>query len=129
VKKVLILIVDDEEDALWMLGKRLTAEGYSVIAATNGTDAIALAKSQHPDIIILDIVMPGMDGDEAAAKLREHPLTRSIPVIFLTALLTKTEEHQRNHTISSSITFFAKPFDTEELLAQIKGLLCNVTTS
>jgi CheY-like chemotaxis protein len=129
VKKVLILIVDDEEDALWMLGKRLTAEGYSVIAANNGTDAIALAKSQHPDIIILDIIMPGMDGDEAAAKLREHPLTRSIPVIFLTALLTKTEEHQRNHTISSNITFFAKPFDTEELLAQIKGLLCNVTAS
>jgi CheY-like chemotaxis protein len=128
MKKVLILIVDDEEDALWMLGKRLTAEGYSVIAANNGTDAIALAKSQHPDIIILDIVMPGMDGGEVAAKLREHPLTRSIPVIFLTALLTKTEEYQGSHTISSNIAF-AKPFDTEELLAQIKGLLCNVTTS
>ena len=128
MKKVLILIVDDEEDALWMLGKRLTAEGYSVIAANNGTDAIALAKSQHPDIIILDIIMPGMDGDEAAAKLREHPLTRSIPVIFLTALLSKTEEYQENRMIGSNITF-AKPFDTEELLARINGLLCNVTTS
>jgi DNA-binding response OmpR family regulator len=111
-----------------MLGKRLTAEGYSVITTTKGTSAIALAKSQHPDIIILDIIMPGMDGGEVAAKLREHPLTRSIPVIFLTALLTKTEEYQGSHTISSNIAF-AKPFDTEELLAQIKELLCNVTTS
>jgi DNA-binding response OmpR family regulator len=127
-KKKKILVVDDEKDVLFMLEKRLTAEGYSVITTTKSTNAIALAKSQHPDIIILDIVMPGMDGGEVAAKLREHPLTRSIPVIFLTALLTKTEEYQGNHTISSNITF-AKPFDTEELLAQIKELLCNVTTS
>lgn len=123
-----ILAVDDEEDVLLMLEKRLTSEGYSVITTTNGTSAIALAKSQHPDIIILDVAMPGMDGGEVAAKLREHPLTRSIPVIFLTVLLTKREEYQGNHTISSNITF-AKPFDTEELLAQIKELLCNVTTS
>jgi DNA-binding response OmpR family regulator len=123
-----ILVVDDEKDVLLMLEKRLTAEGYSVITTTKSRNAIALAKSQHPDIIILDIVMPGMDGGEVAAKLREHPLTRSIPVIFLTALLTKTEEYQGSHTISSNIAF-AKPFDTEELLAQIKELLCNVTTS
>lgn len=57
--------------------------------------------------------------------MKEHPLTRNIPVIFLTALLTKTEEHQGNHTISSNITF-AKPFDIEELPARIKGLLSNV---
>jgi DNA-binding response OmpR family regulator len=123
-----ILVVDDEKDVLLTLEKRLTAEGYSVITTTKSTNAIALAKSQHPDIIILDIVMPGMDGGEVAAKLREHPLTRSIPVIFLTALLSKTEEYQENRMIGSNITF-AKPFDTEELLARINGLLCNVTTS
>ena len=122
-----ILVVDDEKDVLLMLEKRLTAEGYSVITTTKSTNAIALAKSQHPDIIILDIVMPGMDGGEVAAKLREHPLTRSIPVIFLTALLSKTEEYHENRMICSNITF-AKPFDTEELLARINGLLCNVTT-
>jgi len=123
-----ILVVDDEKDVLLMLEKRLTAEGYSVITTTKSTNAIALAKSQHPDIIILDIVMPGMDGGEVAAKLREHPLTRSIPVIFLTALLSKTEEYHENRMIGSNITF-AKPFDTEELLARINGLLYNVTTS
>jgi CheY-like chemotaxis protein len=128
MKKVLILIVDDEEDLLFMLEKRLKSEGYSVITTTNGTNAIALAQSQHPDLIILDIVMPGMDGGEVSAKLKEHPLTRSIPVIFLTGLLSKEEENQEKHMIRSNITF-AKPFDTEELLAQIKSLLCNVTTS
>jgi DNA-binding response OmpR family regulator len=123
-----ILVVDDEKDVLLTLEKRLTAEGYSVITTTKSTNAVALAKSQHPDIIILDIVMPGMDGGEVAAKLREHPLTRNIPVIFLTALLSKTEEYHENRMIGSNITF-AKPFDTEELLARINGLLCNVTTS
>src|SRR4030042_94371 len=98
MKKVLILIVDDEEDLLWMLGKRLTAEGYSVLAATNGADALALAKSQHPDIIVLDIIMPEMEGGEVAAELKEHPVTRNIPVIFLTALRSKEEE--KKHGLS-----------------------------
>ncbi len=57
-----ILIVDDEKDILLMLKKRLTAKGYFVITATNGADALMLANSKHPDIIVLDILMPGMDG-------------------------------------------------------------------
>ena len=117
-----ILVVDDEEDVLFVLEKTLTAKGYSVITTTNGTSAVALAKAQHPDLVILDIVMPGMDGGEVSARLQEHPLTKSIPVIFLTALLAKTEERQRNHMINRNITF-AKPLDTEELLAQIEELL------
>jgi len=119
---VLILIVDDEEDALWLLGKRLTSEGYSVIAATNGADAVALAKSQHPDIVVLDIIMPGMEGNEVAAELKEHPLTRNIPVIFLTALRSKAEEKAAGSLVGSNITL-SKPLDPEILLDQIKKLL------
>jgi CheY-like chemotaxis protein len=117
-----ILVVDDEEDVLYVLKATLTVKGYSVITATNGRNAIALARSQHPDLIILDVVMPGMNGGEVSAKLAEHPLTASIPVIFLTALLTRTEEYEHNHMIDSNITL-AKPIDTEALLAQIEGLL------
>jgi CheY-like chemotaxis protein len=117
-----VLIVDDEKDTLLMLGKRLTAGGYSVITATNGKDAIALAKSQHPDIIILDIMMPGMEGGEVAAELKEHPLTRSIPVILLTALLSKTEEEEYGSVVGGNITL-AKPLDAEKLLDQMEKLL------
>ncbi|MDD5064385.1 MAG: response regulator [Phycisphaerae bacterium] len=123
-----ILVVDDEKDMLLVLEKRLIAEGYSVITTTKGRNAVSLAKSHHPDLVILDVVMPGMDGGEVAEKLKEHPLTRSIPVIFLTALLTKTEEFRGDHTISNNITF-AKPVNIAELLARIKELLCSAATS
>ena len=123
-----ILIVDDEKDISMMLKKRLTAEGYSVITANDGYAALSLAKSQLPDLIILDIIMPGMEGGEVAEKLKEHPLTKSIPVIFLTAILRKTEDDKKGHIIAGNI-ILAKPIDTEELLAEIKGLLCSVTTS
>jgi len=117
-----ILIVDDEKDILLTLGKRLESEGYTVITADNGSDAIVLARSKLPDIILLDVLMPGIDGGKIAEKLKDNLETKNIPVIFLTALLSKTEECQYNHTIGGHITF-AKPVDTGELLTQIKKLL------
>ena len=117
-----ILIVDDEKDISLMLKKRLTAEGYSVITANDGCAALTLAKSHLPDLIILDIVMPGMEGNEVAEKLKEHFLTKSIPVIFLTAILRKTEDYKDDHIIGGNI-IFAKPFDPEELLDEIKTLM------
>jgi len=117
-----ILVVDDEKDVLFMLEKRLTAEGYSVIIATNGTNALQLAKSKCPDLIILDLVMPGIDGGAVAEKLKEDIRTKAIPVIFLTALLSRSEEYKDDHMIAGNITF-AKPFDAGELLDQIKRLL------
>jgi len=117
-----ILVVDDENDVLLMLEKRLTAEGYSVITATNGTDALVLAKSKTPDLIILDIVLPDMEGGQVAGRLKATPETRNIPVIFLTALLSKTEEGKHSPMIGGNI-IFAKPFDTGKLLEQIKRLM------
>jgi len=117
-----ILIIDDEKDFLLMLEKRLSAEGYSVLTADNGKDAITIAKSKSPDLIILDVIMPGMKGDEVAEKLKEHTSTKSIPVIFLTAILEKTEEYKEDHIIAGNI-IFAKPFDPEELLDEIKTLV------
>ena len=87
-----ILIVDDENDVLILLKKGLTVKGYFVITATNGEDAIVLARSKHPDLIILDVLMPGMDGPEVDAKLKEDPKTKDIPIMFLTGLYTKKEE-------------------------------------
>jgi len=117
-----ILIVDDDKDVLSVLEKRLTVEKYSVITANNGQDAIILAKAQRPDLIILDIIMPGIDGAEVAGKLREDPETRNIPVIFLTCMLTPEEEKQKRHHVAGNI-FIAKPYDIKELLSEIKKIV------
>ena len=117
-----ILIVDDEEDVLSLLKIRLTAKGYFVITATNGKDALMLANSKHPDIIVLDILMPGMDGPEIATRLKESPGTRDIPVMFLTCLYAKAEESESGHLVGDRL-IFAKPFDSEELADTIEKLL------
>jgi DNA-binding response OmpR family regulator len=122
-----ILVVDDEKDVLLMLKKRLAAAGYSVITATNGHDAVTLARTQSPDLIILDVVIPDMAGGEIAEKLKEDNRTKTIPVIFLTALLSKTEDYKEDHIIAGNITL-PKPIDTEELLDQIQRLLYNMMT-
>ena len=82
-----ILIVDDEKDVCSVLEKGLTSEGYFVLTASNGNDAIVLAKSRHPDLIILDVLMPDMDGGEDARRLKDVTGTKDIPVIFLTGML------------------------------------------
>ena len=116
-----ILIVDDEKEALFILEKELTAKGYSVIAADNGSSALDLAKSEHPDLIILDIWMPGMDGPEVAAKLGEDPKTKDIPVIFLTCLFQKREGEEQGRVVAGKV-LIAKPYSIEGLSAQIERL-------
>ena len=89
-----ILIVDDEKDVLSVLEKGLTAEGYSVITASSGNDAVGLAKSRRPDLIILDVLLPDMDSSEVNRKLKEDPETKDIPVIFLTGMFPRREDEQ-----------------------------------
>ena len=117
-----ILIVDDEKDALYILEKELTARGYSVIAADNGNDALNLAKSEHPDLIILDIWMPDMDGSEVAARLKKDFITKDIPVIFLTCLFQKREGEEQGRVVAGSV-LIAKPYSIRGLATQIRELL------
>ena len=117
-----ILIVDDEPDALFILEKELTARGYSVVTANNGKDAITLARSKHPDLIILDVAMPDMCGGEVAEKLQESLLTKDIPIIFLTALFPKRKEGEQGRVVAGHV-FIAKPYDIEELLVQMEQLI------
>ena len=117
-----ILIVDDERDALFVLEKELTARGYSVIAADNGSEALSLAKSDHPDLIILDIWMPDMDGSEIAARLKEDLTTRDIPIIFLTCLFQKREGEEQGRVVAKNV-LIAKPYDIRALSTEIRELL------
>ena len=117
-----ILVVDDEKDVLLVLQRSLAAEGYSVITAENGRDAIIAAASEHPDLVILDVALPDMLGGEVAAKLKEGIENKNIPIIFLSAMFSKTEESKKGHNVGSSM-MFAKPYDREELLTAIKKIL------
>ena len=117
-----ILIVDDEVDVLSVLKKGLVAEGYSVITADNGCDALGLAQSEHPDLIILDILMPNMDGTEVAERLKETLEAKNIPAIFLTGMFPKEEGEKGGRLIAGHVLFI-KPYDIKELVNAIKGLL------
>jgi DNA-binding response OmpR family regulator len=117
-----ILIVDDEPDALFILQKELTARDYSVITASNGRDAISLVRSQHPDLIILDVAMPDMDGGQVAEKLQEGLSTKDIPIIFLTALFPKRKGEEQGRVVAGHV-FIAKPYDIDELVAQMEKLI------
>lgn len=117
-----ILVVDDEKDVLLVLEKSLVAEGYSVVTAGNGKDAIISAKSERPDLIILDVALPDMLGGEVAAKLKKDLGNKKIPIIFLSAMFSKTEESKKGHVVGGNV-MFAKPYDREELLTTVKKLL------
>lgn len=122
MKKATVLFVDDEKDMLTLMADLLETRGYSVITADNGTDGLTLAKSRQPDIIILDISMPEMDGGQVAAQLKETAETKDIPVIFLTGLLSKDIEKNNRHMVGGHI-MFAKPCEIDALAEQIDKLV------
>ena len=113
-----ILIVDDEKDTLLVLQKQLTTAGFSVITADNGQEGLLLAKSELPDVIVLDIQMPGMDGGEVAFKLKENPATMDIPIVYSTCLLSNSENYGGGGNI-----MLAKSKDTKELISVLNGIL------
>src|SRR4030042_517037 len=117
-----ILIVDNEMDTRLVLEKGLIAEGYSVITAYNGNNALSIARSKYPDLIILDRVLGDMLGEEVAARLREDPKTKDIPIIFLRALFSAKDEVEREHVFDNE-KMFTKPYDMKKLLTVIEELL------
>lgn len=119
-----ILIVDDEKDALSILEKELTARGYSVIAADSGNDAVALARTELPDLIMLDLEMRDMYGGDATRMLEEDPETQDIPIMFLTGMFPKENEIERGRVVADHV-LFAKPYCIEELVAAMNELMQN----
>ena len=116
-----ILVVDDEKDVLDMLGARLEAAGYNVLKASGGVEGLAIAKEECPALIILDVLMPDMSGNEVAEKLSADPVTKHIPVIFLTATLSREQEKACR---SVGKTFFlSKPYEPEELISIVSRLV------
>ena len=116
-RKYRILVVDDTPMNIDMLETILSDEGYEVHAATNGKESIALANTMNPDLILLDIVMPGMDGYEACRTIKSNPEIVDVPIIFLTSK-SESEDVVKGFK-AGAVDFVSKPFHGAELLARV----------
>lgn len=117
-----ILVVDDEKDNLTILDLYLKQRGYQTILSTNGKEALYIAQNELIDLIILDIMMPDMDGFFVCKSLKENPLTSEIPVIFLTARFLDKKDLIKGLNLGA-IDYITKPFDEGELFARINVAL------
>ena len=116
-----ILIADDDELLLKLLEHKLTQQGYSVICVEDGEVALGAAKLEQPDLIVLDGMMPGMDGFDVLRNLKEDAATRDIPVVMLTAR-NMERDIVRGLTLGAE-EYLVKPFMPEELVVRIKRLI------
>lgn len=117
VKMAKILLVDDEPDMTRVIGKSLEVSGYEVIIAGDGAECISKAQCEQPDVILLDNVMPNMDGLTALEKLRSSRRTEDIPVIIVTAL--DDEDSIARALNGGADSYVVKPFDYDMLLVRI----------
>ena len=117
-KTPLILIVDDVARNLQVLGTILGRENYKIAAANNGEQAISIANNTLPDLILLDIMMPGINGYDVCARLKKDPKTSDIPIIFLTAKIELDDTVKGFE--AGAVDYITKPFNSTELLARTK---------
>ena len=114
-----ILIADDEQEIRELLDNFLTGQGYEVVLASDGNQALQLASEENPQAIILDIKMPGLDGLEVCKRLKEKEQTRLIPVIVITGF----EDNKIEALNLGADDFVNKPFDMAEISARVKSAL------
>jgi two-component system cell cycle response regulator DivK len=122
-----ILYVEDNENSAYMLQQRLKRRGYEVVLAKDGSEGVALAQEEHPDLIVMDLAMPVLDGCEATRQLRNLQTTASIPIIALSA---HAMPRDREMAVAAGCDDFdTKPVNFARLLAKIEALLPSGTSS
>jgi two-component system cell cycle response regulator DivK len=113
-----ILVVEDQEDNRQILRDLLTSGGFDMIEAENGADAITAAQANRPDLILMDIQLPILDGYEATRRIKANPDLKSIPIIVVTSYALSGDEDKARR--AGCDDYVAKPFSPRELLAKIK---------
>jgi CheY-like chemotaxis protein len=116
-----ILYVEDNDDNVFMLKRRLTRAGYSVVVATDGAQGVAMAASERPDLVLMDLSLPVLDGWEATRRIKSAAETRHIPVIALTAHAMSGDEEKAR--AAGCDDFDTKPVEFDRLLAKIRALV------
>ena len=122
MKPTKVMIVDDDEDIRLICELAIRRIGeWDVVLAASGEEALALAQSERPDVILLDVMMPGIDGPTTLARLRDQADTQNIPVVFLTA---KAQQREVDHYMDLGATgVICKPFDVIKLADKIRGIV------
>ncbi|PIR89611.1 MAG: hypothetical protein COU07_01810 [Candidatus Harrisonbacteria bacterium CG10_big_fil_rev_8_21_14_0_10_40_38] len=123
--KKVILLVDDEPEILYLYGNKLKREGFDVLMAKDGQEGVNVAREEIPDLILLDLKMPVMNGMEAFVELKNDPATKDIKVVFLTAFSDPTvpEIDQKMAKDIGAMDFIRKGIGLDELVEKIRGFL------
>jgi DNA-binding response OmpR family regulator len=119
--KPLVLVADDDPDILALVTFRLERAGYDVVAASDGEQALQLALEQPPDLAVLDVMMPKLDGYEVTTRLRQNERTRRMPIILLTARVQEADI-ARGFEVGAD-DYVKKPFSPQELGARVQAIL------
>ena len=115
-----IMIVDDDPSFVSILTRRLVANGYMVLSAFSGEDLLTKLDGFHPDVILLDVMMPGMDGLQVAKRLEQGASTAAIPIVFCSALIST--DYPQEFPANPRYHYLGKPFEPEVLLALLKRI-------
>ena len=121
IAKRKILVVDDEKELIRLITFHMTLAGYAVLAAKNGIEALEICEQEKPDLIILDIMLPRIDGWEVCRRLKQNPHTRTIPIIMLSAL-SEVDDKLKGFNLGTD-DYVTKPFSPRELVVRVKRVL------
>ena len=117
-----IMIVDDEESLLELLGAILDGEGYEVTKANSGEECIEKLKTEKPDLVLLDMMMPGMSGREVCENIRKNPATKNLKVAFIT-VAKFSDSGKETLKKMNVLDYITKPFDNADLIKRVKKML------
>jgi len=120
-----ILIIEDDPSALRLIGYTLEKKGYQIITASDGLEGLRKAREEHPDLIILDVMLPGLDGYEVCHQLRQKPETATLPILMISA-----KAHQDDKDIALRVgadDYLTKPVEPSTIVARVESLLTSTS--
>jgi CheY-like chemotaxis protein len=117
-----IMVVDDEENLLLLIDRLLKTEGFDVVTARTGKECLKILNKEKPDLLLLDVMMPGMNGIEVAESIRSNPKTKNLKIVFLTVVMSDELKQHRLEKVKA-LDYITKPFENKDLIRRVKRLV------